>query len=271
MKDWKVNVAYISSPNLSLWVDLVVPNSSLACCLWFMAPFHTSVEQPCNNTWPDVSIIAPWCSKNYSNTGVMMCNEYMKHTESGFGSRSVSARCCSPASGSAEQHLPSPHQSAPLHCGSSTGDARRLKAQLRLCEHRRLPQVDFPLEKKKQDNMLCSSPSASWFSRSVFAFGLSSHVISRDAVGALGSMRITVGCRGWWCPTMNAGWFFVFFLSGQESRNQSLNVLRFKWWQRECLCVKGGGDVNECNWFILSENIFIYFTTNWYAKWCSQL
>lgn len=25
-----------------------------------------------------------------------------------------------------------------------------------------------------------------------------------------------------------------------------------------CLCVKGGGGVNECNWFILSENIFIF-------------
>lgn len=53
-----------------------------------------------------------------------------KHSlRSGLGARSVLRR--SPASGSAERHLPFPHKSAPVGRSISTGDGRRVSAQPR--------------------------------------------------------------------------------------------------------------------------------------------
>lgn len=109
-------------------------------------------------------------------------NEIMcipKHSlRSGLGARSVLRR--SPASGSAERHLPFPHKSAPVGRSISTGDGRRVSAQPRHT-------VVFHLTK----------PTSQWrhqshVPRDVLAFGLSFHVFFFS-----GEERVCACVRAW--------------------------------------------------------------------------
>lgn len=104
----------------------------------------------------------------------------------------VSLQCCrlvlpGPASGSAKKHLPFPHKSAPVYCSISTGDARRLEAQAANTSRRNWL--------KTETAMFRNSSSTSWFSRNVFVFGLSFHVISS---GALAVGKHEDNCRFPW-------------------------------------------------------------------------
>lgn len=111
----------IYSPNLLCWVDLV-PTSRR---LWRKASLRKPVQQhPERKHHLNYDIYAEntctiWGPANCA------CKKYLGRR--GLGCRSSLTRLCSPASGSAEQHLPFPHRSAPVYRSISTGDARRLK------------------------------------------------------------------------------------------------------------------------------------------------
>ncbi len=137
------------------------------------------------------------------------------HGQSGFGSRCVSAPCSSPASGSAEQHLPFPHKSAPLYCSISPGDTRRLKAQLRT---QASSTSRFSLEQTETTCSVTPSLPLDFPARCLCLVEVSASFAGTASV--CGNMRVTVGSRGWWCPTMNAGWLFMFSAQAIEFSNK---------------------------------------------------
>lgn len=135
-------------------------------------------------------------------------NEIMcvpKHSlRSGLGARSVLRR--SPASGSAERHLPFPHKSAPVGRSISTGDGRRVSAQPR---HTGVFLLTNLTSQRRHQGPCSPRCARVWikFPR-LFSFWRGTRVCVRER-GGEGKMRITVASRGWWCPAMNAGWCFV--------------------------------------------------------------
>lgn len=144
-------------------------------------------------------------------------NEIMcipKHSlRSGLGARSVLRR--STASGSAERHLPFPHKSAPVGRSISTGDGRRVSAQPRHTGVFLLTNLTSQWRHQEPCSPRCARV---WikFPR-LFLFG-EERVCACVREGGV-KMRITVASRGWWCPAMNAGWWFVLSPHAPDGRS----------------------------------------------------
>lgn len=110
----------------------------------------------------------------------------------------------SPASGSAEAAPPvCAKERTQFNWGVVAGDARRLRAQLRRWTRAGF----FSQNKKNQEHHVF---------RTVFVFGLSLHVVSEVLAVNVGKHEDNCRPRGWWCPTMNAGWWLRFFLSSSR-------------------------------------------------------